>query len=41
MAVAFGAAWAGGAWEWGRLVGWPKPFVGIYTVSIVVLGLGS
>ena len=39
MALVFGAAWAVGAWEWGRLVGWRATGVGTYTGVIVALGL--
>ncbi len=38
MAVAFGAAWAAGAAEWGRLVGWSPMIVGVYTALVVASG---
>jgi phosphatidate cytidylyltransferase len=38
MAVAFGVAWAAGAWEWGRLVGWSGIVVWVYAALVVVLG---
>ncbi len=38
MAAAFGVAWAAGAWEWGRLVGWSNAVVGIYAAAVVMLG---
>ncbi len=41
MAVAFGVAWAAGAWEWGKLVGWPGTIVGVYTALVIVLGAVS
>ena len=41
MAVAFGVAWAGGAVEWGRLVGWSGTTVGIYAALVVLLGAAA
>lgn len=39
MALVFGVAWAVGAWEWGRLVGWRATGVWLYVGAIVALGL--
>lgn len=39
MAVVFGVAWAAGAWEWGRLVGWPPAAVRLYAAFVVAFGL--
>lgn len=41
MAMAFGTAWAAGAWEWGRLIGWPGTATWIYTAIVIVLGAAS
>jgi len=41
MAFVFGAAWAAGAWEWGRLVGWLDAAVWTYVAVVVVLGVAG
>jgi len=41
MPLSFGVVWTAGAWEWGRLAGWPRVGVWIYTLAGVLLALAS
>ena len=41
MSLVFGIAWAAGAWEWARLVGWSPTGELAYMVASVVISLAS